>query len=151
MKSRLLKLLIASAFTAAPVLAHQALEIGPNGGRVFELESKTTPHLEVAAKDGKFVVYVLDAKDKPMPLGDRTLAITAGDRSKPEKLAVEKSGDTFSAPIPKGDEYPITFQVREKEGAKPLTARMNYDAKTCGECKKPEWMCACASTEKKRK
>ena len=151
MKSTLLTLLIASAFAAAPALGHQGLEIGPNCGRVFELASKTTPHLEVAAKDGKFVIYVLDADSKSMPLGDRTLAITAGERSKPEKLAVEKSGDTFTAPIPKGDEYPITFQVREKEGAKPLTARMNYNAKPCPECNKPEWMCACGSTEKKSK
>ena len=150
MKTTLLTAL-ASLAIALPCFAHQDIEIGANGGRVFDLGSKNTPHLEVAAKDGKFVVYLLDAKGTSAPLGERTLAITAGDRSKPEKLAVEKTGATFTAAIPKGDEFPVVFQVREKEGAKPLTARMNYDAKPCPECKKPEWMCACGSKEKKKK
>ena len=142
MKSTLLPFIAALAL-ATPASAHQDIEIGPHGGRVFKLESATTPRLEVAARDGRFVIRVLDAKNKPIPLDARTLAITAGERSKPEKLTVEKSGETFTAPIPRGEKFPIVFQIREKEGAKPLTARMNYDAKPCAECKKPEWMCVC--------
>ena len=150
-----MKIILLTAFAslaiAIPCFAHQDIEIGPNGGRVFDLGSKITPRLEVASKDGRFVVYLLDAKGRTTPPGDRTLAITAGDRSKPEKLAVEKTGATFTAQIPKGVEFPVVFQLREKEGARPLTARMNYDAKPCPECKKPEWMCACGSKEKKQK
>ena len=151
MKSTLLKLIAAVALAAPSAFAHQDIEIGPNGGRVFNLESESTPHLEVAAKNGQFVIYVLDGADKPVPLGGRTLAITAGDRSKPEKLSVTKIGEAFTAPIPKGEEFPIVFQIREKEGAKPLTARMNYNAKPCPECNKPEWMCACGSEKKEEK
>jgi hypothetical protein len=149
MKTTLLKLVVAAAL-ATPAFAHQEIEIGPHGGRVFKLESKATPHLEVAAKDGRFVVYVLDAKDQPTPVGERVLTITAGERSKPEKLAVEKSAEAFTAPIPKGEEFPVVFQIRETSAAKPLTARLNYNAKPCPECKKPEWMCDCGSTAKKK-
>jgi hypothetical protein len=148
MKHHILPILAALALIPSFALAHGDIEIGPNGGRVFELESKTTPHLEVGAKDGKFVIHVLDAKDKTMPIGERTLAITGGDRSNPVKLVIEKSGDTFTAPIPKGEKFPVVFQLREKDGAKPLTARLNYDASTCGECKKAEWLCACGSKKK---
>jgi hypothetical protein len=149
MKSLLIQIITALALAATPAFAHQDIEVGPNGGRVFELESKTTPHLEVAEKDGRFVIHLLDAKDKPMPLGDRTLAIIAGDRSKPQKLAVEKSGDVFTATIPKGEAFPVVFQLREKESAKPLTARLTYNAKPCAECKKAEWLCACGARSKK--
>ena len=151
MKSTLLTLFAAVALAASSALAHQDIEIGPKGGRIFKLESETTPRLEVAAKDSQFVIYVLDAANKPLPLADRALTITAGERSKPEKLAVAKTGEAFTAPIPKGEEFPIVFQIREKEGLKPLTARMNYNAKPCPECRKPEWMCACGSEEKKAK
>lgn len=150
MKSTLLKLIAIAAFAATPAFAHQGIKIGSNGGRIFKLKSKTTPQLEVAAKDGKFVVYVLDESGKSLPLGDRTLAITAGERSKPEKLSVEKSGETFTAMIPKGKEFPVVFQIREKEGDKPLTARMNYDSASCPECKEPEWLCACGAEEKQK-
>jgi hypothetical protein len=150
MKTRLLKLITALAFTT-PAFAHQDIVIGANGGRIFDLGSETTPHLEVAAKDGKFVVYVLDGNGKPLLLGERTLTVTAGERSKPEKLAVEKSGESFTAPIPQGTKFPVVFQIREKEGAKPLTARMNYNSNPCPECKEPEWKCACGSKEPKKK
>ena len=149
MKNTLLKLVVAATLSTSAV-AHQEIEIGPHGGRVFNLESKTTPHLEVAAKEGRFVVYLLGANDQPTPVGERTLTITAGERSKPEKLAVEKTAEAFTAPIPKGAEFPVVFQVRETSAAKPLTARLNYDAKPCAECKKPEWMCDCGSTSKKK-
>ena len=150
MKTNLLTLLLFGAIGAASALAHQNIEIGPNGGRIFPLESKTTPRLEVAAHEGRFVVRVLDAANKAIPLGNRTLAITAGARSRPEKLAVEKTGDTFTATIPKGDEFPVVFQLREVGRAKALIARMNYDAKPCPECKNAEWLCACGSPQRKK-
>lgn len=150
MKSLVIKLLTTLTFATTPAFAHENIEVGPNGGRVFELESKTTPHLEVAEKDGKFVIHVLDAKEKPIPLGDRTLAITAGDRSNPQKLAVDKSADVFTATIPKGEKFPVVFQLREMESAtKPLTARLTYNAKPCAECKRPEWLCTCGTKSKK--
>ncbi len=34
--------------------------------------------------------------------------------------------------------------------AKPITARLQYDTKACGECKKPEWLCVCAAEKKKK-
>ncbi len=151
MKTTLLSAFAILALAATPVSAHESLTIGPNDGRVFDLSSKTTPHLEVGQKDGKFVIHVLDKDDKPMPLGDRTLAITAGERSAPDKLKVEKSGETFTAPIPEGKKYPVVFQLREKEGAKPINAKMNYDASNCGECNRPEWLCSCGMEDTKKK
>ena len=148
MKKPILQILALLALTAAPLSAHTGNDMGPNDGRIFELESKTTPHLEVGQKDGKFVIHILgeDAK-QVLPAGERTLTITAGERSAPEKLKVEKTGDAFTAPIPKGDKYPVVFQIREKEGAKALTARMTYDGKICSECKRAEWLCTCGGDE----
>src|SRR6478609_1152806 len=123
MKTSVLRILALLALTAAPLAAHEGNDMGPNDGRVFELKSKTTPHLEVGQKDGKFVIHFLGEDAKQIPVGDRTIAITAGERSAPEKLKVEKAGDAFTAPIPKGEKFPVVFQVREMEGAKPLTAR----------------------------
>jgi hypothetical protein len=149
MKHTLLAAIAAFTLGSSFAFAHADIEVGPNGGRVFELGSETTPHIEVGTKDGKFVIHVLDANNKAVPLGERTLTVTGGDRSNPEKHVAEKSGDMFTAPIPKGEKIPIVFQVRETPDAKPLTARLNYDATTCEECKKPEWLCACGSEEKK--
>ena len=150
MKSTLLKLVVAIIFAATPAaLAHQDIKIGPNGGRLFPLESKATPQMEVSAKDGKFVIHLLDSAGRPVPIGERSLTVTAGSRSNPKKLVVEKAETTFAAAIPKGDEFPVVFQLRETTGAKPLTARMNYDGKACGECNKPEWLCSCGSPQAK--
>jgi hypothetical protein len=150
MKPTLLKLISVITFAAIPpTFAHQDIKIGPNGGRLFALESKTTPQMEVGAKDGKFVIHLLDSAGRPLPIGERILTVTAGARSKPETLVVERRETTFVAAIPKGDEFPVVFQLRETKGAKPLTARMNYDGKTCGECKKPEWLCSCGYTRTK--
>lgn len=151
MKTTLLRILALLALSASPLAAHDGLDMGPNDGRILELTSKTTPHLEVGLKDGKFVIHILDEAEKQIPLGDRTLAITAGDRSAPEKLKVEKTGDSFTAPVPKGEKFPVVFQLREKEGAKPLTARMTYDAHICSACKRPEWLCTCGAEEETKK
>ena len=148
MKSTLLKLILAITLAAIPsAFAHQDIKIGPNGGRIFALESKNIPQMEVGTKDGKFVIHLLDSAGRPLPIGERILTVTAGARSKPETLVVERGERTFIAAIPKGDEFPVVFQLRETKGAKALTARMNYDGKTCGECKKPEWLCSCGSPQ----
>jgi len=151
MKKNLARILTLLALTTAPLAAHEGLEMGPNDGRVFELGSKTTPHIEVGQKDGKFIIHVLDKNDKTVPVGERTLAITAGERSAPEKLKVEKTGEAFTAPIPKGEKFLVVFQVRESDGAKPLTARMTYEAAICSDCKRPEWLCTCGDEEKPKK
>ena len=149
MKTILLSATLALRLAAAS-FGHQDIEIGPNGGRVFDLDSKTTPHMEIGVKDSKFVVHLLDAKDKPIPLGERTLTISAGERSNPQKLSVQKSGDAWTAPVPKGEAFPAIFRVYEKGDAKPLTARVNYDSKRCPECQKAEWLCACGSKKTKK-
>jgi hypothetical protein len=149
MKLKSIALLATLALIPTLLFGHGTIQLGPNGGRIFDLDSKTTPHLEVGQKGNHLVIHVLDANRKPMPLGDRALSITGGDRSNPQKLAVEKSADSFTAPLPKGEKFPIAFQLREKDGAKPVTARLAYDAHPCGECKKPEWLCACGSAPKK--
>ena len=143
MKKQLLTLLSSFVLTAA-AFAHSEVELGPNGGRILELSKDQSMHGEVTVKDGKFQIALLDKGMKPVALAARELTATSGDRAKPEKLAVEKNDGKFIVPTVKEGEW-IIFQYRETAKAKPITARLQYDTKPCGECKKPEWLCICGT------
>ena len=149
MKKQLLTLLSSLALTAA-ALAHGEVEVGPNGGRILEFSKNETMHGEVTLKDGKFHVALLDKDMKPVALEAQELTATSGDKAKPEKLTVEKKDGKFVVPTVKEGEW-IIFQFRAAAKAKPVTARLQYDTHACGECKKPEWLCVCGTTEKKKK
>jgi hypothetical protein len=79
---------------------------------------------------------------KPVKVEAQTLTATAGTREKPEKLEVSKDENGFTLPTPKAGEW-LIVQYKESGDAKPITARLHYDTKKCGECEKPEWLCAC--------
>jgi hypothetical protein len=149
MKKQLLMLLSSLALTAAS-FAHSGAELGPNGGRILEFSTDETMHGEVTVKDGKFHIAVLDKAMKPVALGEQVLTATSADRAKPEKLAVETKDGKFVVPTVKEGEW-VIFQYRETAKAKPITARLLYDTKACGECKKPEWLCICASEKDAKK
>ena len=149
MKKQLLTLLSRLALTAA-AFAHGEVEIGPNGGRILEFSKNETMHGEVTVKDGKFTIALLDKDMKPVALAEQELTATSGDRAKPEKLAVEKKDGKFVVPTVKDGEW-VIFQYRETAKAKPITARLQYETKACGECKKPEWLCICAAEKGKKK
>lgn len=141
MKKQLLTLLSSLILTAA-ALAHGGVELGPNGGHMLELSKNETMHGEVVLKAGKFEIALLDKDLKPVALAEQELTATSGDRAKPEKLSVEKKDGKFVVPAVKEGEW-VIFQFRDTPKAKPVTARMQYDTKTCSACKAPEWLCEC--------
>lgn len=128
-------------------LAHGGVELGPNGGRILDFSKNETMHGEVTAKDGYFHIALLDRDMKPVELKDQTLTATTGDRKKPEKLAVEKKDGKFVVPMQKGEDFLTVFQFRETASAKPVVARLQYDAAICSACKSAEWLCKCASAK----
>jgi len=148
MKKQLLTLLSSLALTAA-AFAHGEVEIGPNGGRILEFSKDETMHGELLLKDGKFVISLLDKNMKPVALAEQELTATSGDRSKPEKFTVEKKDGKFVVPTVKEGEW-IIFQFKDSAKAKPITARMQYDTKTCGTCKAAEWLCECTKKADKK-
>ena len=105
-------------------------------------------HGELTLKGDRFEIALLDKEMKPVAVSDQELTITIGDRSKPEKIAVEKKDTHFTFPTVKAGEW-IVFQFKQDAKAKAITARVQYDVASCGACKKPEWLCACAAEKKK--
>ncbi len=149
MKKNIASFLITLALSAS-AFAHGEVELGPNGGRILEFSKNDSMHGEVTVKDGNFHIAVLDKAMKPVALAEQTLTATSGDKAKPEKLTVEMKDGKFVVPAVKEGEW-IIFQYRETAKAKPITARLQYDTHACGECKKPEWLCVCASEKGKKK
>lgn len=143
MKTNLLTLLAVLALGLTRTFAHSGVELGPNGGHILEFSKDETMHGEVTAKDGKLHIALLDKAMKPVALDAQTLTATSGDRDKPEKLAVEKAGGHFVVPMLKGEEFWVIFQFKPTPAAKPITARLHYDAGICDKCKKAEWLCEC--------
>jgi hypothetical protein len=134
--------ILALLLTACFALAHGGVELGPNGGRLLEFSKDESLHGEVTVKDGKFHIALLDKALKPVALAAQELTATGGDRNKPTKLSVEKSGDHFIVPLVKEGDW-IIFQFKETAKGKAITARMQYDTATCSKCKAPEWVCRC--------
>jgi hypothetical protein len=145
MKSKLIAFLLTLAAPLA--FGHSGVELGPNGGRILELSKNETLHGEVTLKSGKFHLALLDKNMKPVAPTEQVVSVTAGDRSKPEKLAVEKSGDHFVFPSVKAGEW-VIVQIKENAKAKPVTARFEFDPASCEKCKAPEWLCKCAVEKK---
>ena len=107
-------------------------------------------HGEVTVKDGKFHIALLDKDMKPVKIEKQSLTAITADRDKPEKLAVEVKDNHFILPMQTGDDYWTVIQFKLSADTKAITARLHYNAKPCPECKKPEWLCACASKGKKK-
>lgn len=136
-------LLAALVISATSALAHSGVELGPNGGRILEFSKNESLHGEVTAKDGKFYIALLDKDMKPVALADQVLTATSGDRNKPVKLEVTKSGNQFVVPMQKGDDYWVIFQFKPTAKGKAITARLHYDNSNCDACDSPEWLCKC--------
>ena len=148
MKTKLIALSL--LLIASSLNAHEGIELGPNGGRILEFSKDETMHGEVIARDGKFSIALLDKDMKPVTVGTQTLTATSGDRANPEKLTVEVKENHFVVPMLKGDDYYIILQFKSVPTAKAITARLHYDAKTCEECKAPEWLCKCTAEKEKK-
>jgi len=148
MKKHILAIL-SSLILSAVAMAHGDIELGPNGGRLLEFSKNESMHGEVVFKNNQFVISLLDKDKKPVALAEQELTATSGDRSKPEKLAVEKKEGTFVVPAVKSGEW-VVFQFKDNPKAKAITARLQYDLTVCNGCKEPEWTCKCASKKDKQ-
>jgi hypothetical protein len=128
MKSSILTIIGALAL-ASPSFAHEAVTIGPNGGRVIYVDSTTTPNVEVIVnKEGQAEISLLDKDRKPITLDKQAINVTAGPRADAKKLTAEKKGAKFvTEKVPAGAPYTIVMQLKESSDAKTITLRLNYD------------------------
>ena len=148
MKTKLTTL--ALSLVASFAFAHGGVELGPNGGRILELSKNETMHGEVTVKGDKFHIALLDKNMKPVAVSEQVLTATTGDRDNPKKLEVTKTDKGFTLPVVKAGEW-LIVQFKSAPGAKAITARMEYNTETCGECKAPEWLCKCPPAKDEKK
>jgi hypothetical protein len=149
MKTTLLTL-AAGLLLAARAVAHGEIDLGPHGGRLLEFSENETLHGEVTLTNGTFHVRLLDKELKPVALQEQALAVAGGDRQRPEKPVVTRQGDLFTFPAPKGDSYLLVLRFKATPQARAVTARLEFDATVCGECRKQEWLCACGGEDAKK-
>lgn len=126
----------------AVALAHEGVELGPNGGRIFEFSKNETMHGEVTVKGDKFHIAVLDKDMKPVAMVEQSLTAILGDRNNPTKLEVTKDAKGFAFPVVKPGEW-LILQYKETPKSKAITARFEYNTHECSGCQKAEWLCAC--------
>lgn len=128
-------------------LAHERITLGPHGGRLIAIDSATTPNAEFnVTPDNRFQIGFLDKDRKPMPVGDRKLTVTAGERSAAKKLTTEIKDNRYLTGIaPEGKDYHVIMQLREPGASKSKTFRLHYNLVVCGECNKVEWLCSCGA------
>jgi hypothetical protein len=127
------KAILALSLTAFALVAtgHEAVTIGPNGGRVVYLDSTEVPNVEfIVNAESRAEIYLLDKDRQPLALDKITVEVTAGPRGGAKKLAGEARGTKYvTAAVPDGAPYFIVAQIKTGADAKALTARLNYDPK----------------------
>jgi hypothetical protein len=142
MKTKLTTILL--AITSSLAFGHGDIELGPNKGRILEFSANESMHGEVTQKDGQLHIAVLDKDMKPVKVEAQSLTATGGTREKPVKLEVTKSESGFTVAAPQNGEW-LILQFKETASAKPVTARLHYDAKKCATCESVEWLCLCGA------
>ena len=147
MKTKLSTLIL--TLITAVALAHEGVELGPNGGRILEFSKNETMHGEVTVKDGNFHIAVLDKDMKQVAIADQSLTAVTGDRNSPQKLEVTKTDKGFSIPAVKPSEW-LIVQFKLTPKAKAITARLEYNTSECEACKNPEWLCKCKKADEKK-
>ncbi|CAN5467725.1 hypothetical protein BH23VER1_BH23VER1_00950 [soil metagenome] len=129
-----------SALLAASAFAHEAITIGPNGGRVLYVDSVTTPNVEIIVNDGRAEIALLDKNHEPIPLDEQSIVVNAGPRRSAKTLDVErKDGKFVTEVVPSGAPYFIVMQLKEATDSGPITLRLNYDP-TEAESGKPAYL-----------
>jgi hypothetical protein len=147
MKTKLTTLAVALLTSLS--LAHEGVEIGPNGGRILEFSKNETLHGEITVKGDSFHITVLDKDMKPVTNTEQTLTAITGDRESPQKLQVTKTEKGFTLPAVKAGEW-LILQFKPDAKAKAITARMEYNTSECEACKNPEWLCKCKPEAEKK-
>ena len=143
------KLILLVTLITGFALAHEGVELGPNGGRILEFSKNETMHGEILVKDGKFHIALLDKDMKPVSMDKQSLTATLGDRNAPQKLTVEADKTGFIVPLVKDGEW-LIIQYKNAPDAKAITARFEYNTKICEECKEQEWVCKCKPDKDKK-
>ena len=126
---------------AGSALGHEAVTIGPDGGRVVYLDSTAVPNVEFLVNaEGRAEIHLLDKDRKPIALDPITIQVTAGPRGGAKKLDGEKQGTKYiTAPVPDGAPFYIVAQIKPSADATALTARLNYDPRPA-ESGKPAYL-----------
>jgi hypothetical protein len=124
MFSRLLRLIVASFVLVAGATwadgkgGHH--HHSPHGGQVQDAGGV---HLEALVKEGRFLLYALDAKEKPLPApSEGTVKIVVGKEI--HDLTLKPEGEALAAPLPagiEGKEFAAVAVVKLESGMK--TAR----------------------------
>ncbi|HEY5743734.1 MAG TPA: hypothetical protein VIS99_14465 [Terrimicrobiaceae bacterium] len=118
---------------------------GPKGGKVLETEPL---HAEFFVQpDKKVSITFYDESMKPVAPGEQLVKVIAEAPSGKATLAFEKTSDAFvsTTALPEGDGYRIVVQIKQTADAKPQNFRIDYHTEICGECKRAEYACICAS------
>ena len=147
MKTKLTTLALSLLTSLA--LAHEGVELGPNGGRILEFSKNETMHGEVIVQKGHFHIALLDKDMKAVAVADQSVSATGGPRDKQAKLEVTKAADGFTVPAVKDGEW-LIVQFKPDAKGKAVTARLHFDASNCEGCSKPEWLCECKEEEPKK-
>lgn len=139
MKTKLIAFFSSLLLTVA-AFGHGDVALGPNKGLLLEFNQSPKISGEVREVDGKFQVQLFDAKLKSVELTTHELTATGGERSKPQKLTVEKKdGKYFVLPTVKSGQF-VIFQFKVTSDAKPSTARFKYDTTLSDDGKTPAWL-----------
>lgn len=124
---------------------HDAKKIaGPNGGRVL---TGVEPHLEFfVTKDRKVKITAVDDAGKAVALGEQSVTVTGGDRSKPTQMSFTKEGESLISDnaFPEGNNLPVIVQIKAKPDAKAVIEKFTLNLSDCPTCEHAEYACTCA-------
>ncbi len=116
---------------------------GPNGGRVL---TGVEPHLEFfVTKDRKVKITAVDDDGKAVSLGEQTVTVTGGSRSKPTRMKFAKDGDSLISDkaFPEGNNLPVVVQIKAKPDAKTVIEKFSLNLSDCPGCDFLEYACTC--------
>lgn len=122
---------------------HAEKVAGPNGGRVIHI---TEPHFEfLVTEDRKVQITFLGEDGKAIAPAEQSVSAIGGERSKPTKMAFEKTetGLVSDQALPEGETIPIVLTVKSAPGEKSVTEKFTINLANCPECKLKEYACIC--------
>ncbi|MCB1132157.1 MAG: hypothetical protein KDN05_13595 [Verrucomicrobiae bacterium] len=123
---------------------HAKTIAGPNGGRVL---TSVEPHLEFfVTADRKVKITPVDDEGKAVPLGEQSVTVIGGSRSKPTRMSFTKDGGSLVSDkaFPEGNEMPVVVQIKTKPDAKAVIEKFNLNLNECPTCEHKEYACTCA-------
>ena len=147
---RILASFLASLALAAAALAHEGVELGPNGGRLVPFGERNPLHAEVTLDGANFVIGLYDEDAKKMiPAATQILAVTHKEANR--KLEPALRDGKWIVAKPAGKEFWLIMTLKDDPKGKARVARLHYDETVCSECGAAEWICRCAELKKTKK